>query len=85
MRTPLNSTIFFIKMIIALLKTYQHLPDNFVTELKNYCSLMTSQVTLSLTFVDDMLDLSQYNEGVFSQSVSIFNPNKVLKMIEAIF
>lgn len=46
---------------------------------------MQSQLTLSLTFVDDMLDLSQIGAGVFSLTVSDFDPNNVFKMIQEIF
>lgn len=46
---------------------------------------MQSQLILSLTFVDDMLDLSQIGVGVFSLTVGVFNPNSVFKMIEEIF
>ena len=46
---------------------------------------MMSQLTLSLTFVEDMLDVNQLIEGAFSLNLERFNPNKVLEMIEIIF
>ena len=84
-RTPLNSVLFFIHLILSLLLTYPDLPEKFVQELHKYCDYMQSQLTLSLTFVDDMLDLNQIGEGVFSLTLNPFDPNKVFKMIEEIF
>ena len=54
-------------------------------EFKKYADCIMSQLTLSLTFVDDMLDVNQLIEGVFSLNLARFNPNKVLKMTEVIF
>ena len=56
-RTPLNSAVFFLRMILTLIQSYPGLPKTFEKDLQKYCSYILSQLTLSLTFVDDMLDL----------------------------
>ena len=56
-----------------------------MSEFKKYANCIVSQVTLTLTFVEDMLDVNQLIEGAFSLNLERFNPNKVLKMIEVIF
>lgn len=66
MRTPLNNTIFFLNLILTLVLKYPDLASEFVRELQKYSSFMMSQLTLSLTFVDDILDLNQLRQGVFS-------------------
>ena len=57
-RTPLNSVMFFLRLILNLILSYPQLPPKFEAELQKYCGYMQSQLTLSLTFVEDMLDLS---------------------------
>ena len=84
-RTPLNSAIFFLRLILTMIITCPELPEQFSKALKRHCDCMQSQLTLSLTFVDDMLDLSQIGAGVFSLTVSDFDPNNVFKMIQEIF
>ena len=46
---------------------------------------MKSQLELTLTFVEDMLDMKQMKSGVFHLQARDFNPNEVLSLIEAIF
>ena len=65
MRTPLNSTIFFLKQIMAMLAASKNLPKEFVTEALKLCGFMMSQLTFTTTFVDDLLDMKQIQEGVF--------------------
>jgi len=43
---------------------------------------MMSQLTLSTTFVEDLLDMKQLQEGVFRLMNAQFNPNEVIELIE---
>ena len=40
---------------------------------------------LMQTFVDDLLDLKQIKDGVFSLVTEVFDPNDVLEMVCDIF
>ena len=40
---------------------------------------MESQLELTLTFVEDMLDMKQMRQGVFQLENKQFDPNQVLK------
>ena len=77
MRTPIGSCIFFIKQLEVMFKVYcsvdiltkktQFLIKNDqVTQAKKYIRLITTQLMLIETFVNDLLDLKQMREGVFS-------------------
>ena len=46
---------------------------------------MNGQINLTLTFVEDLLDMKQLKEGAFGLTLSPFNPNEVIGQIEAIF
>ena len=85
MRTPLNSAIFFLRQVIAMFAAYENLPADFTKEALKLCSFMMSQLTLTTTFVDDLLDMKQIHEGVFTLQTAPFNPNEVLELIQAIF
>ena len=65
MRTPLFSTIFFLKQIIRYFKM-SPFPIEKVPQANKYCRLMMSQLILLQTFVEDLLDLRQMRDGVFS-------------------
>ena len=56
-----------------------------MNEFKKYANCIMSQLTFSLSFVEDMLDVNQLIEGAFRLNLERFNPNKVLEMIEVIF
>ena len=46
---------------------------------------MNGQLNLTLTFVEDLLDMKQLKEDAFVLTKQPFNPNEVLSLIEAIF
>ena len=74
-RTPLNSTIFFLKQVITMLDAYENLPKDFVFDAHRLCSFMMSQLTFTMTFVEDLLDLKQIQEGIFLLQTAPFNPS----------
>ena len=88
-RTPLNSILFFLNLVKKILLKFPQLPNEFTTEVTKYINLSMSQLTFSLTFVDDVLDLHQYGRArvsdAFSLSMAAFNPNKVLNTIRDVF
>ena len=59
MRTPLGSTIFFLKQVMAMMLACENLPPAFVADAQKLFGYMMSQLSLTMTFVDDLLDLKQ--------------------------
>ena len=91
MRTPLGTVIFFLKQILEIMDK-ETLPQSFHNKVARYFSFMESQLELTLTFVEDMLDINQMREGVFHLQKNgliwekkKFDPNELLKLIHAIF
>ena len=54
-------------------------------DLKKYLRLSQTQLRLLETFVDDLLDLKQLKEGVFSLTPAVFDPNHALDFVCEIF
>ena len=61
------------------------LPAEFVIAVEKNFSFMMSQLTLSTTFVEDLLDMKQLQEGVFRLMKDPFNPGEVIELMEQIF
>ena len=80
MRTPLFSIIFFLKQIIDIL-SMTPVPANRVPQATKYCNLMMSQLTFLQGFIEDLLDLKQMRDGVFSLGPEPFDPNQVFENI----
>ena len=80
MRAPLGTAIFFISQVLALLSGVT------VDEKVIYYLEMTSnQLAFVQNFVEDLLDLRQMRDGVFSLVKEVFNPNEVLDTILNLF
>ena len=86
MRTPLQTIVQFLNMLTSLIES-QHfnLPKQYVDPVKKYYGFMNGQINLTLTFVEDLLDMKQLKEGAFGLSLQPFDPKEVLQLIEAIF
>lgn len=50
-----------------------------------YLQLLLSQLNFTQSFVEDLLDLRQLKDGVFSLVQEQFNPNAVLDLVISIF
>ena len=59
-------------------KWKEQLPAEFVVDVEKNFSLMMSQLMLSTTFVEDLLDMKQLQEGVFRLMNEPFNPTEVI-------
>ena len=81
MRTPLASILYFIKLLMQLF------PGDLASYPKHqkYFKLVVAQLCLIQTFVDDLLDIRQIKDGVFSLESSTFDLNEVLEEICEIF
>ena len=66
-------------------KWKEQLPAEFVVDVEKNFSLMMSQLMLSTTFVEDLLDMKQLQEGVFRLMTDPFNPSEVIELMEQIF
>ena len=84
MRTPLGTVIYFLKQILEIMDK-ENLPQSFHAKVARYFNFMESQLELTLTFVEDMLDIKQMRQGVFHLQKKRFDPNELLKLIHAIF
>ena len=81
MRTPLASILYFIKLIMQYYPGGVQLDENAF----KYFKLIIAQVTLMQTFVDDLLDLRQLKDGVFSLTLIVFNASLVIEQVCSIF
>ena len=84
MRTPIASILFFLQQIIEIIGADTFKRKQIKLVLKN-CRIMTSQLEFLQSFVDDLLDLSQIRNGVFSLSREEFNITDMIKLILSIF
>ena len=74
MRTPIGG-------IIQTAKRVFNLPDSCApTERRRLLKMIFFQAEFMLGFVNDLLDLKQIKHGVFKQIVTVFDPNRVMKM-----
>ena len=69
MRTPMSNCLIFLEVIV---KTYDLLCASCVSSehlvlIQRYLSLIESQLLLTLSFVNDLLDLRCIKDGVFAQ------------------
>jgi len=80
MRTPLGSSVFFVKQIIALLSDLDVDP-----RVMKFLKLVMCQLTFMQSFVEDLLDLRQVKDGVFKLVSAAFDPNYVFQLIHSIF
>ena len=56
MRTPIQTLIVFLNMIMSSLILSQNKNES-TTENIHYCNLMMSQLELLLSYIEDLLDL----------------------------
>ena len=80
MRTPLGSALFFLTQILALLASVSVDP-----KVHRYLQLVVSQLTFIESFVEDLLDLRQMRDGVFSLVEEVFNPKEVIELVFSVF
>jgi len=83
MRTPLASLLFFLKHVMAMVP--EDCSPAYSQEVHKYYKYMLSQLTLTMTFVDDLLDLKMLGAGVFTLQTNLFDPAEALEMLCAIF
>ena len=79
MRTPLQTIIQFLSILTSLVEqNKQAIPKDYLLKTGRYYDFMRGQLNLTLTFVEDLLDLKQLGEGVFDLRLLPFDPNEVL-------
>ena len=83
MRTPLQSMIYLIELIIDILSRQPLNPG--LEQACKYGTIIKSQLDLMETFVDDLLDLTQLREGVFSLVQEPFDHEDVVNFIINMF
>ena len=80
MRTPLGTSQFFLTQVIDALNSADIDP-----QVLHYLQLIMSQLTFMKSFVEDLLDMRQIRDGVFSLSQAPFSPKEVLALVCKIF
>ena len=57
MKPPLDTALFFVSILIKLIKESPGLPQVFIQNAAPYCVFITSQLTLAASHLDDLHDL----------------------------
>lgn len=83
--SPINSTLICVSLILDLVHKFENLPLAFVSDLKVYTNCMTSHLSLSMSFVQDMLDIDHMVVGSLYLNNEVFNPQNALDAINVIF
>ena len=83
MRTPLQSMMYLIEQITAILINHPYTPDK--ERALKYSKLIQTQLSLMETFVDDLLDLTQMKAGVFNLVPAPFDQEEVFNFILSMF
>ena len=86
MRTPLESILFFVRQIQAFIEKLllnAAFAAHFIQleQTQKYLQMVTAQLMLMKTFVDDLLDIHQLKEGLFVLEKAIFNPNETFQFL----
>jgi len=84
MRTPILSIIFFVKQMIEWL-TGPRLDRTKAPQSLKYCTIMLSQLEFLQSFVNDLLDLAQLKNGVFSLNLERLRVQDVIEFVHTIF
>ena len=93
MRTPIENCLFFIKQLEAIFLGAADLDqlnnlilnNECLIQVIRYMRLIRVQLVLTQTYVNDMLDLKQIKNGVFSLVDRVFDPNATIQMVVDIF
>ena len=84
MRTPLQTMIFFITQVLILISQIPSDPSKIDLS-KHYCTIVKQQAEFLSSYVEDLLDLRQLRDGVFSLSLAPFHVKKVIEDVCNIF
>ena len=85
MRTPLASILFFVIALQKMMSQFFKNDKALLKKAEKSFNLITRQIRLMQTFVDDLLDFRQIKEGVFKLVYMAFDPNKTLKQVYDMF
>ena len=79
MRTPISNCLFFISVIMKIFSSLcEHsIVSEQVSSARRYLTLTESQLQLTLSFVNDLLDLRCIKEGVFTLVTELFDPSEI--------
>ena len=84
MRTPLGNILFFLEGLLAFMLKLDLKKHKKKTPLRQI-NLAISQVKLVQSFVSDLLDLRQLQDGRFSLDFALFDPSEIFQMVVEIF
>ena len=90
MRTPLGTSLFFIQMLIKMLQKSNasgqaERSESDSEKALHYLQLVQSQLNFIMSFVNDLLDLRQLRDKVFSLVSETLDPNEILDDLINIF
>ena len=93
MRTPIQNCLFFIQQLelffTLLIRQYRQkdyvYSEKDLSSQQKYVRLVKTQLLLTQTFVNDLLDLKQIKEGAFSLTSRPFDPNEAIKLVIEMF
>ena len=84
LEAPIDTIIFLMTLIMKLLSKIAG-QDPRLKQIKNYCITVKAQLVFIQTFVDDLLALKQIQQNRLTAEMTAFNPNKIFKLLGAIF
>ena len=84
MRTPLGNILFFLEGLLGFMLNLNLKKHKKKTPLRQI-NLAISQVKLVQSFVSDLLDLRQLQDGRFSLDFALFDPSEIFQMVGEIF
>ena len=84
MRTPLGNILFFLEGILDFVFKITLKRPKKKTPL-HQIKLAIAQVKLIQSFVSDLLDLRQLQDGRFSLDIALFDPSEILQMVVEMF
>ena len=87
MRTPINNCLVFIKTIFDAIKAMNDamIENDSIKSTVYYLNLIESQLQLTLSFVNDLLDLRCIKDGVFTLVSERFDPCETFSLVKNIF
>ena len=78
MRTPIATIIFFIQMLLSMISNADKFEKKDLPQCVNYCTIITSQLELLQSFIEDLLDLKQIRDGIFSLASEPFDVTSII-------
>ena len=85
MRTPLESSLHILAKVLNTLMESDKLTQEKLFAIVDWVRLTLSSLTLTQSYVQDLLGITQLNENQLSLEAKPFSPKEVIDFVQAIF